>query len=217
LLFYFVSVGCFAGEFPAGDLGVQLGGSFYLGDINKIPFKGTRPAAGLFYRHNFNIRYSAKAIASFSQLYADDAKYKQSEYQLARGYSFSKNVFSFMFLGEFNFVPYHSDGKAPTPYTVYLQGGLGTMLLPVDDSKEIEPLLPFGLGVKFSTKTRFSYGADFLMVKTFTDEVDYKSDKTSESNRIKQLTVRSGKDWLSYFAIYLSYKIEYPQKCPSFD
>ena len=49
-----------AQEFPNADIGIQLGGGFYLGDINKVPFKGTRPAVGAFYRHNINVRYSVR-------------------------------------------------------------------------------------------------------------------------------------------------------------
>ncbi len=217
LLFYSINTNGFAAEFPEGDLGIQLGGAYYLGDINKTPFRGTRLAGGLFYRHNMNPRFSAKGMLAYANLYGDDSKHKSSEYQLQRGYSFNKNSFSLMLLGEFNFVPYQSEGKIKTPFAIYLQGGLGAMCLPIGDSKEITPTLPFGLGVKFNTQKRFSYGADILMVKTFTDEIDYKTAKTSETNRVKQLTVSSGKDWLSYFGIYLSYKIEYPQKCPSFN
>ena len=217
LLLCFISLPLCAEEYPEGDLGVQLGGSFYLGDINKMPFRGTRPAGGIFYRHNFNQRYSAKGIFSYAMLHADDSTFKHSDYQLERGYSFTKNTFGFMALGEFNFVPFQSKGKMLTPYTLYLQGGLGLMMLPVDDSKKLNVTVPFGLGVKYNTKKKWAYGADFLMVKTFSDKVDYVADCPSESNQIKQLSVKSGKDWFSYFAIYLSYKFEYPQKCPSFD
>ena len=189
LLFCFISAPLFSEEFPEGDLGIQLGGSFYLGDINKIPFKGTRPAGGIFYRHNFNQRYSVKGVFSYAMLHASDSSYKRSSYQLERGYSFTKNTFGFMALGEFNFVPFQSKGKILTPYTMYLQGGLGAMMLPVDNAKKLNLTLPFGLGVKYNTKKKWAYGADFLMVKTFSDKIDYVANSPSEANQMKQLMV----------------------------
>ena len=73
-----------AQDFPNAEIGAQLGGGFYLGDINKVPFKSTRPALAVFYRHNINVRYSAKALLSYGRITASDSNYK-SEYQKERG------------------------------------------------------------------------------------------------------------------------------------
>ena len=205
-----------AQDFPSAQLGVQVGGMYYLGDINKIPFKGTRPAVGVFYRHDFNVRYSAKALASYGKLTASDSKYN-SEYQKYRNYSFNRQLVHLSLLGEFNFLPFVF-GKKDMPYSTYLQGGIGFGLFP-DDSKMDKFIvdLPFGFGVKINSYRRFVYGADFLMIKTLTDNIDFMSPRPSEINNMKQKYVSSNNDWMSYFAIYLAYKINYPQKCPTFD
>lgn len=205
-----------AQEFPNADVGIQLGGGFYLGDINKVPFKGTRPAVGAFYRHNINVRYSAKALLSFGQITASDSKYK-SEYQKERDCSFKRYLGHFSILGEFNFLPFVF-GKKDTPFATYLQGGMGVGFFP-DDAKTDKVIvdIPFGFGVKFNSYRRFVYGADFLMIKTFTDNIDFMSPRPSEINKMKQRYISSNSDWLSYFSIYLAYKFEYPQKCPTFD
>lgn len=216
-LLLLTTIGLQAQEFPYAECGVQLGGSYYLGDINKVPFKSSRPAVALMYRHNLNNRYAAKALLSYGKITASDSKYK-SEYQRDRDYSFNRNLVHFNILGEFNFLPFVF-GKKDVPYATYLQGGLGFGFLP-GDSKADKYLvdIPFGFGAKFNTPNRkFVYGAEFLMIKTFSDNIDFVSPRPSEVNNMKQKYVASNKDWLSYFSIYLAYKIEYPQKCPTFD
>lgn len=203
-------------NFPYGEMGAQLGGSYYLGDINKVPFKSTRPAVGLFYRHNFNVRYSAKALLSYGKITASDSKYK-SEFQKERDYSFNRDYIHFSILGEFNFLPFQF-GKKDMPYATYLQGGIGTGFFPGDaPTDKFIVDIPFGFGVKFNSYRRFVYGIDFLMIKTFTDNIDFMSPRPSEISGIKQRYISSNNDWLSYFSIYLAYKLEYPQKCPTFD
>ena len=205
-----------AQEFPNWEFGAQAGGMYYLGDINKIPFRTTRPALGVFYRHNINYRYSVKAIAACGRIAAFDSKYK-SEYQKERDCSFKRNVGTFNVLGEFNFLPFVC-GKPNTPYSTYLQGGVGLSYFP--DNSKLDNLifdLPFGFGVKFNVTQKLVCGADMLMIKTFSDDIDFVSQATSETNAIKQMRVTSNKDWMSYFSIYFSYRLEYPQKCPTFD
>lgn len=216
LLFLPLVDNVYAQDFPSGEFGVQAGGMFYLGDINKVPFKGTRPAVGVFYRHDFNVRYSAKALATYGNLTASDSKYK-SEYQKFRDYSFNRQLVHIGVLGEFNFLPF-AFGRKDTPYSTYLQGGIGVGIFP-DDSKMDKLIvdIPFGFGVKINSYRRFVYGVDFLMVKTVTDNIDFMSPRPSEINNMKQKYISSNNDWFSYFAIYLAYKIDYPQKCPSFD
>lgn len=201
---------------PNGELGLQLGGTYYLGEINKVPFRGTKPSVAVFYRHNFNARYSAKGTLSYCKIGAADST-SSSSYQKARGLSFSRPWCQLSVIGEFNFLPFIA-GKQKMPYTTYLQGGFGLAFLP-DNSKMEKFLLdiPFGLGAKFNTTGKFVYGFDIMMIKTFSDNIDFVSSNSSENNKMKQKYVSSNKDWLSYFAIYLAYRIEYPQKCPSFD
>lgn len=214
-LFIVTSV-AFAQSVPNGELGLQLGGTYYLGEINKVPFRGTKPSVAAFYRHSFNARYSAKGTLLYCKLGASDSTYS-SAYQKARGFSFSRPLCQLSLLGEFNFLPFIV-GKQKMPYTTYIQGGFGLAFLP--DKSKMEKILfdiPFGLGAKFNTTGRFVYGFDIMMIKTFSDNIDFVSSNSSENNMMKQKYLSSNKDWLSYFAIYLAYRIEYPQKCPSFD
>ncbi len=212
-----MACGLQAQEFPYGEVGLQLGGAYYLGDINKVPFKSTRPAAAVMYRHNLNNRYSAKAMLSYGKITASDSKYK-SDYQHDRDYSFNRDLVHFNIMGEFNFLPFVL-GKKDVPYATYLQGGLGFGFLPGDNKTDKYLVdIPFGFGVKFNTPYRkLLYGAEFLMIKTFSDNIDFVSPRPSDVNNMKQRYVASNKDWLSYFSIYLAYKIEYPKKCPTFD
>lgn len=216
LFIVLLSGNALAQDLPNGELGLQLGGMYYLGEINKVPFKTTKLAGGVFYRHNFNFRYSAKSILSISKVGASDSK-SNSEYQKSRNHSFNRMCYGISVLGEFNFLQFAS-GFQKTPYSTYLQGGVSAFLLP--DNKHMESLvfgIPFGFGAKFNANENISYGVDFLMIKTFSDQIDYVSPNSSETNRVKQGYITSNKDWLSYLAIYFAYRIKYPQKCPSFD
>lgn len=215
LLFLFITLLGIGQELPNCELGIQAGGMFYLGDINHVPFKFTKPAGGLFYRHNFNTRYSVKGIFAFSQVGADDAKAK-SQYQKERGYSFTGNFFNLFAMGEFNFMPFGSS-KVKNNFTPYIQAGVGVDYNTKVKIDQIALSLPFGIGVKYNHTKKIGYGADFIMVKVFSDKIDYYAPNSTESVLQKQRTSYSNDDWLSYFTIYLSYRIEYPKKCPSFD
>ncbi len=216
ILCLFSSIISFAQKTPNGEVGLQLGGVYYLGDLNKVPFKSTNLSVGGFYRHNFNYRFSAKGVLSYAKVGASDSTHS-NPYQRQRNNSFKRPCFSFNAMGEFNFLPFVV-GDKKRPYTTYLQGGIGVNFFP-DDSKLEKFVLdiPFGFGAKFNTTGKFVYGADFLMMKTFSDNFDFVSSNTTEKNKMKQKYSSSNMDWLSYFGIYLSYRIDYPQKCPTFD
>lgn len=205
-----------AQETPNGEVGLQIGGAYYLGELNKVPFKNTKIAAAGFFRHNFNYRYSVKGVLSYAKFGTTDSSHSNA-YQRQRNYSFKRNCFSLDILGEFNFLPFVA-GDKKRPYTTYLEGGIGVALFP-DDSKMEKFVfdIPFGFGAKFNTAGRFVYGADFIMKKTFNDKFDFVSSNASENNKMKQKYSSSNMDWLSYFGIYLSYRIDYPHKCPTFD
>lgn len=215
LLLNFMTFVSNAQSVPYGELGLQLGGSYYLGEVNKIPFKGTRPAFGVFYRHSFNQRMSVKGSTYYGILHASD-EHTNSEYQKQRDVSFSRDYFHVGVVGEFNFLPFVVGGKK-MPYTTYIQGGLGGLYFSGEKVDHFVLEIPFGIGAKFNTNGKFVYGVDVLMQKTFSDHIDFISSNSSEKNLMKQKYVSSDKDWMSFLGIYLAYKIDYPQKCPSFD
>lgn len=216
VLLFFAAISLYAQKTPNGEVGVSVGGVYYLGDLNKVPFKSTKLNIGGLYRHNFNSRYSAKGMLSYAKVGTADSIHS-NPYQRQRNYSFKRPCFTLNVLGEFNFLPFVV-GDKKKPYSTYLQGGIGLNFFP-DDSKmeKFVMNIPFGFGAKFNTTGKFVYGVDFLMMKTFSDNYDFVSSNASEKNKMKQKYSTSNMDWLSYFGIYLTYRIDYPQKCPTFD
>ena len=56
------------------EVGTLVGTSFYLGDLNSIPFRDAKFAAGLVYRYNFTPRVALKANILFGKIAASDEK-----------------------------------------------------------------------------------------------------------------------------------------------
>jgi hypothetical protein len=67
LVFYFCQA-------QRSEVGVLMGTSFYLGDLNNIPFKDAQFAGGFIYRYNFSPRWALKANILFGKIAASDEK-----------------------------------------------------------------------------------------------------------------------------------------------
>lgn len=197
-------------EKRSGELGVALGGSYYLGEINKIPFVGTRPAVGVLYRHTFDTRLAITGNFTYGRL-AGNAK-PNSYYQYDGDKSFNSSFYELSAVGEFNFIPF-LPGKKKYVYTPYIFAGVSEIYYKRDNYLyKFIFSIPFGVGVKYNINTKFIFGAFIGMRKTFFDYMDYKP-----RNNDKQVYYAGNKDWYSVFGVSLSYKIKYNAKCPAFD
>lgn len=191
----------------SSEVGVFLGGSYYTGDLNPAGHfnRFTRPAAGLLYRVNLNPRMSAKAIASFGNIEADDA-YSRSEAQQNRNLSFKSHVMEFAVEGEFNFLPFTMGSKKLAVSTPYVMWGVGVYhfnpmglyegtwyaLQPIGtegqgssfSSQKTYSLtqfcVPFGVGLKVNTAKKVSINFEWGIRKTFTDYLDDVSGKYAD-------------------------------------
>ena len=67
-------LGSFFCHAQRSEVGALIGTSFYLGDLNNIPFRSSKFAGGLIYRYNFTPRIALKANALFGTLEASDEK-----------------------------------------------------------------------------------------------------------------------------------------------
>ncbi|MCF8256765.1 MAG: porin family protein [Flavobacteriales bacterium] len=180
------------------EVGLLGGISFYMGDLNPdMPFRDVRPAGGLFYRYNFNDRFSVRAAAHVAYLVGSDAS-STDPAQLERNLSFESWLFDFSVTGEFNFFKY-APGDMRHWITPFLFGGIsifkfnprtelngemwelqplgtegqGTTFYP-DRQKYslVNAAIPFGLGVKVNISKTFSVGVEWGMRYTFTDYLD---------------------------------------------
>ena len=113
------------------EIGALAGASFYLGDLNSIPFKESKFAGGLVYRYNFTPRIALKANILFGKIAASDEnnhsllKDHDGNYlwdYKERGLSFSSPVSEISAQVEINFFNVYNEGHK-NQISPYLFGG----------------------------------------------------------------------------------------------
>jgi hypothetical protein len=181
------------------EFGLMGGVSYYMGDLNPdVPFKKVLPAGGLFYKYNFNERFSVRGAFTLGYVMGDDAKSKVQS-QLDRNLRFESWLYEFAITGEFNFFKY-APGDMHHFITPFLFGGIAVFKFnPIataadGNDYELQPLgtegqgttyypdrkkyslttasIPFGLGVKCNISKTFAVGLEWGMRYTFTDYLD---------------------------------------------
>lgn len=129
LVFFITIILCHA---QRSEIGVMMGTSFYLGDLNSIPFRDAKFAGGLIYRYNLTPRFALKANILFGKVAASDEKnhsllkdanknylWDYSE----RGFSFSSPITEISAQLEVNFFNLFNVGHK-NQITPYLFGGV---------------------------------------------------------------------------------------------
>ncbi|MCB0430287.1 MAG: hypothetical protein H6585_14145 [Flavobacteriales bacterium] len=182
----------------SSELGIFLGGSYYLGDLNPgSHFRQTNLALGILYRRNFNPRFAFRFNGLYGGLKGDDAL-SSDESQKERNLSFKSAALEVSGIFEFNFFPYQI-GDQNTFITPYIFAGLGALKFNPKaelngDWYQLQPLgtegqetitysdrkrynllqiaFPFGAGVKLNLTQRIGIAMEWGMRKTFTDYLD---------------------------------------------
>jgi len=179
------------------ELGVMLGGSYYIGDLNRFKhFKGTQPAASLIYRYEIHSRLAFRANFSYGNVVGDD-KWAKDEALVNRNLNFRSDIFELGAGVEFHYMPFRlgHDRYKGTAYLlaelavfrmnpkthyngewVYLRPlgteGQGSNLNAKKPYSLFQFAIPLGLGVKFSLGKRMSIGLEYGIRLTFTDYLD---------------------------------------------
>lgn len=180
------------------EVGIFLGGSYYLGDLNPSrQFFQTQPAVGAFYRFNYNYRIAFRAGFNYGSIQGDDSQ-SSSPDQLERNLNFKSKIEEVYVQAEFNFwefkvghkdyifAPYIFLGVAGFHFNpmgninnqwVALQPlsteGQGTILNPsLKPYKLYQMSIPFGLGFKLSFSKMIGIAFEWGPRKTFTDYLD---------------------------------------------
>jgi hypothetical protein len=200
---FFVIISLVCGVFSlsaqkrTSEIGVFLGGSFYLGDLNPNGFfKFTQPAFGAIYRYNINNRFSARLTGAFGTVEAFDNQATNS-YQQARNLNFKSPIDEISGQFEFNFFEYEI-GNSKYNFSPYIFGGFGFFrmnpqgeingqwvdLQPLHTEGQgteynqsapyhlIQPCIPFGIGIKVTALKIFCVSIEWGLRKTFTGYLD---------------------------------------------
>lgn len=180
------------------ELGVLLGGSYYLGDLNQFRhFYGTQPAAGLLYRYNFHSRISLRANLTYGQVEANDADATE-EINVNRNLNFKSDIYELGAGVEFTYLPFFLGKNDIYKGTAYVLAEVGIFRMNPkteynDEWIELQPLgtegqgsdlsskknysltqicIPLGVGVKFSLGKKAALSFEYGIRKTFTDYLD---------------------------------------------
>ncbi len=177
------------------ELGLMGGVSLYSGDLSPkefgLYFSELRPAFGIFMRKNFNPVFSARIGASLAKVVGDDANIGFEN----RGLNFRTQILEVALTGELNLfrlgspkrtqaVPYIYAGAAIyhfNPETLY--DGNWIELQPIGTEGQGLPgypepysltqvCLPFGGGLKFVFREKWTLGFEFGGRKLFNDNLD---------------------------------------------
>lgn len=177
--------------FKQHELGLLLGGSYYIGDLNpRKHFNSSQPAGGVFYRFTPNYRYAFRAGINFGNIMADDSQSEDAD-QLQRNLNFKSRITEFNIIAEFNFLEYRisNDKYKFTSYlflgaNVFMFNPLGQInnqwvaLQPLrtegqDKRYQLTQMsIPFGIGVKMNVSKQVGIGFEWGPRKTFSDYLD---------------------------------------------
>jgi hypothetical protein len=132
------------------EIGINGGGSFYLGEANNQLFNYTRPAFSGYVRYLFSPRIALRAELSSAIVAGSAIKDNQ--------------IYIGDLCGEFNFFdleqnPYKRYSKTFSPY---IFAGLG-MITDVYAGQNLpEACLPFGIGMKFKLANRWNFNIQWV-------------------------------------------------------
>ena len=182
------------------EIGGNIGGSYYLGDANDVPFNTNNMnwASSVFFRYCFNPRLSTKVEGTFT-----NAVNKV-------GLNFKNQVFAVDFTGEFNFFDLEKNEykKLSKTFSPYIFIGVGMMNYSVLDTLKFTPSIPFGLGMKVKLGKRFNLNVQWTTRLLLADNLEGTAHLTGLNNS-KDLNGNNlfNNDILSTFTVGISYDI----------
>lgn len=187
-------------KFAHQELGLAVGGTNYLGDLNNQSMFGTLHWAGsAHYRYKFNDRWALMAEGTYGQLEGGNPDVVPS-----RNLYFKSELWEAAIRVEFNFFPFGMSGRQAC-WCPFLFGGIGLFHfnpmaqytdvatgetgwvelqplgtegqgLPQYPDREpysrLQPSLPFGLGVKYRPSKYLVFSVEYGYRKTWTDYID---------------------------------------------
>ena len=134
------------------EIGINGGGSFYLGDANTTLFKNMQPTFGLIYRHKLNPRIAGHISWNSTSVAIDTLSVDGT---LGK---FKNPVNVIDICGEFNFFDLEKKEYRPfsKTFSTFLFAGIGGMLYEYENSTNVTASIPFGVGFKVMLGERFN-------------------------------------------------------------
>ncbi|MEP2024053.1 MAG: DUF6089 family protein [Reichenbachiella sp.] len=205
--FLLIQTFCFAQK---TEYGLALGGISYAGDLYR-GYDITNQSLGLqgLYRINFEKDVSFKVALLYGNVSGNDSKPFDALGEI-RDASFNRSFFEASATFEYHFLDYKNKNST-IRWTPYFFAGFGLAkflnLSEEDNFSSIQPVLPFGGGVKHLIGKQFSLALEFGARKTFFDQLDGISDGDVFDKTNTQYGNPNDKDWYHFFNISISYLI----------
>lgn len=190
--------------------GITIGTSYYLGDINHTrQFYSPGFSVGLAFRQTISDFYALRINILRSSVSGNDSDFP-NVYQQIRGYSFNNTIYEFGVQYEINFLSFNTGIKKSTaPYIT-----IGAAIVAGNSFKVISPVIPLGIGYKFSPSKRMTVNAEWCFRTTFTDKLDLLEQTDFHQ---KQITKIKNNDWYSIAGITVTYNFASEKKwCPAY-
>lgn len=199
------------------EIGGGLGTSLATGDVTRGFELGELGLAGqIFVRYNLSNVVSLRGTGAVASLKGDDTTNPIDPFAELRGFSFQRTNYEASMVVEYNFLDYKERNSIInwSPY-FFIGGGLTAVSnrKANDNYSRIQPVIPFGLGLKYRLNKQWNLEFEFGARKTFYDGID----RISEPPALNKLDVRYGNeldnDWYFLSAISVSYTF-YSIPCP---
>ena len=191
------------------EIGGGIGGLSYTGDLNRgYDFLQNSPAATVFHRTNLSDVVSFKVGITAGKLKGSDRKGDIDAFSSQRDASFNIFIFEPSAVLEYHFLNWRSE-QSLVRWTPYVFGGVGIFAMSSQQNKPVEysnvqPVLPFGLGVKYIINPKWYIGFEAGARKTFFDYLD----NVSEGNpAVKNYQYGNANDNDLYY--YIGFNINY--------
>lgn len=219
------------------DVGVYGGVGFYMGDFNEknILYK-PNIQGGVIYRYNFNRYFALRASVGYGTIEGSSADYYGSlpGFPVNGQLDFERSSIAFDGIMEFNFLPFSpTDTRAKVYFSPYLALGVGGNFLGENKvnngvshsiAASIYPELygdklfpqtvifeiPIGFGLKFSPYRRFTLSVEWLFKKTFYDDID------GFTNRSTGAFDLYNHDWTSTLSLGITYRLGTAKPCKAY-
>ncbi len=210
------------------DIGYFGGMSYYIGDINHVThFKANHTAYGVFFRRYFDYRYSITAKLRYGSFSGNDLD-SPYDFNLQRAHSFKLSAIDAALMTEFNFLPYVTSSMKHR-FTPYVTAGLAYLTVINHENLTGTMSIPFGVGLKFNLSERFSAGFEWILHRSFSDDIDglgdfpgnplfeeFLNNQTAAPYRQNSTIYRN--DYYAFTGFFISYKFAYNRiKCPAYN
>lgn len=190
--------------------GITIGTSYYLGDINHTrQFYSPGLTFGLAFRQTISNFYALRFNILRSSIAGNDADFSNI-YQQVRNHSFKNTIYEFGVQSEINFLSFNTGIRKD--YAPYITAGIG--IATANSFQVITPVIPLGIGWKFSPSKRMTLNAEWCFRTTFSDRLDLLEQPNLHQ---KQLTKIKNNDWYSIAGITVTYNFASEKKwCPAY-